>query len=190
MKAVGFNGSPRSDGNTKILIEKVFDELEDRGIDCESIQVGGKQVRGCTACLKCFDNKNMKCTINDDIINKCIGKMAEADCIIIGSPTYYSDLTPETKALIDRAGYVCSANDNFLRRKIGASVSAVRRAGSINTLDSINHFYLINEMFVAGSSYWNLAMGGDKKEVLKDTEGMETMKDLGENIAWILQKIK
>ncbi|WGI17475.1 flavodoxin family protein [Methanonatronarchaeum sp. AMET-Sl] len=188
MKALGFNGSPRSDGNTKILIEKVFDELRDRGIDCELIQVGGKQVRGCTACLKCFDNKDMKCVIDDDIVNKCIGKMAEADCIIIGSPTYYSDLTSETKALIDRAGYVCSANDNFLRRKVGASVSAVRRAGSIHTLDSINHFFLINEMFVVGSSYWNLGMGGEKGEVSEDDEGMETMKDLGKNIAWLLKK--
>ncbi|RZN62226.1 flavodoxin family protein [Methanonatronarchaeum sp. AMET6-2] len=190
MKAVGFNGSPRSDGNTAILIERVFDELRDHDVECELVQVGGEPVRGCTSCRECFDNKDMKCVIDDDIINDCIKKMADADCIIIGSPTYYSDLTTETKALIDRAGYVSSANDNLLRRKVGAGVSAVRRAGSIPTLDSINHFFLINEMIVPGSSYWNLGIGGAKGEVLDDSEGMQTMRDLGRNIAWLLDKTR
>ena len=114
--------------------------------------------------------------------------MIEADGIILGSPTYFSMMTSELKALIDHTGYVSRANDKLLNHKIGATVVAVRRAGSIPTFDAINHFFLINGMIIPGSSYWNVGIGLKKGDVEKDEEGIETMKTLGKNIAWLLKK--
>jgi multimeric flavodoxin WrbA len=190
MKVVAFNGSPRKNGNTSLLIKRVFTNLEAEGIQCEMINIGGKIKSGCTACMKCKTNKDRKCAINDDIINQCIEKIIEADGVIIGSPTYFAGLTSETKALIDRAGYVGKANDNLFRRKVGAAVIAVRRAGSLNVFNSINAFFLINEMIIPGSNYWNLGVGREIGDVEKDEEGMATMDVLGQNMAWLLKKIK
>lgn len=190
MKVIAFNGSPRKKGNTSILIKRVFNKLEEEGIECELVQLGGNVKSGCIACYKCFTNKNKRCTQETDIINECIEKMDKADGIIIGSPTYFAGITTETKALIDRAGFVGRANDNLYKRKVGAALSAVRRAGVMNTLNSINAFFLINEMIIAGSNYWNLAIGREIGEVENDKEGMKTMDVLGENIAWLLKKIK
>ena len=140
MKVVAFNGSARKDGNTAILIRRVFSSLEAEGIETELVQLAGKTIKGCIACGRCFKNKDKKCAVTDDIANECIEKMLEADGIILGSPVYFSDLTTEMKALIDRAGYVARANSDMLQRKVGAGVVAARRAGCIHTLDSINHF--------------------------------------------------
>jgi multimeric flavodoxin WrbA len=189
MKVVAFNGSPRKNGNTAMLINQVFSELEKNGIETELVQVGGKKIRGCLACGKCFQNKDKKCVIKDDILNECLEKMIEADGIIIGSPTYFANVSTEIKALIDRAGYVAIANDRMLSRKVGAAVVAVRRAGAANVFDAINKFFLINQMIVPGSAYWNLGIGSDKGDVESDDEGMNTMKVLGENTAWLLNKI-
>jgi len=189
MKVVGFNGSARKDGNTAILIRKVFAELEAEGIETELVQLAGKTIKGCTACGKCQKNKDKKCAVADDFANECIEKMIEADGIIIGSPTYFADLTTETKALIDRAGYVARANGHMFRRKVGAAVATERRAGSIHTFDSINHFFLIGQMIVPGSSYWNVGIGRAKGDVEQDEEGLETMQTLGQNMAWLLKKI-
>jgi multimeric flavodoxin WrbA len=190
MKAIAFNGSPRKGGNTEILLNEVLKVLEEKGIKTELIQVGGKDVKGCVACMKCRKEKDGKCHKDNDLINKCIKKMVEADAIIIGSPTYFADLTSETKALIDVAGYAIRGSGNPLKRKVGAAVVAARRAGAIHTFDSINHFFLINEMIVPGSSYWNIGMGRNKGEVNEDEEALKTMKTLGENIAWLLGKTK
>ncbi|PLX10512.1 MAG: flavodoxin family protein [Marinilabiliales bacterium] len=189
MKVVAFNGSPRKNGNTSIMIQKVFDVLEAKGADCEMVQLGGEKLSGCRACASCKKNKDKQCIVKDDIINSCIQKMIDADVILIGSPTYFSNLTTEVKALIDRAGYVTRANGNLLKHKIGASLVAVRRAGAIHTFNSINHFFLLGEMVVPGSSYWNLALGREIGEVEDDEEGMKTMKDLAENILWLHEKI-
>jgi multimeric flavodoxin WrbA len=189
MRVVAFNGSARKDGNTAILIRKVLAELEAEGIETELFQMAGKKIRGCTACGKCYKNKDQRCAVTDDIANECIEKMIEADGIIIGSPTYFADLTAETKALIDRAGYVARANSHMFRRKVGAAVVAARRAGSIQAFDSINHFFLIGQMIVPGSSYWNMGVGRAKGDVEKDSEGLETMELLGQNMAWLLKKI-
>jgi len=189
MKVVGINGSARKDGNTAILIKRVFTELEKEGIETELIQLAGKKIRGCTACLKCRENKDKRCSVNNDSFNKCFEKMLEADGIILGSPTYFADLTTEMKALIDRSGYVSRANDDLLKMKVGAAVSAVRRAGAIHTLDSINHLFLMSQMIIPGSSYWNIGIGREKGEVEADTEGMQTMQVLGQNMAWLLNKI-
>ncbi len=126
--------------------------------------------------------------MTDDIANLCIGKMSEADGIILGSPTYFTDVTTEMKALIDRAGFVARANGEMFRRKVGAAVVAVRRAGSIHAFDTLNHFFLVSQMIVPGSSYWNVGIGRDKGEVEDDEEGIQTMRVLGENMAWLLKK--
>jgi multimeric flavodoxin WrbA len=189
MKVVAFNGSPRKEGNTAFLIKHVLEELEKEGIETETVQVGGKSIHGCTACGKCFENKDRKCVIDKDIINDCISKMLEADGIILASPTYFADLTPELKALIDRTGFVAKANDELFKRKVGAAVVAVRRAGSVHVFDSINHFFTISQMIIPGSSYWNIGIGRAEGEVEKDEEGIRTMQVLGQNMAWLLKKI-
>ena len=188
MKVVAFNGSPRKEGNTRILLETVCDELEKEGIKTEIIQIGGKQVHGCTACMKCFEKQDNRCIIDTDFVNECIQKMIEADGIIIGTPTYFTDVSVEVKALIDRAGFVAIANGGKLNRKAGAAVVAVRRAGAIHAYDTINHLFGISGMFTVGSTYWNVGMGLQAGDVKGDAEGLETMKNLGHNMAWFLTK--
>ncbi len=190
MKVLGINCSPRKGGNTEILIKEVFSALEKEGIKTEFFQLGGEKVSGCIACMKCRKKADGFCHQKNEVINKCIERMLKADAIIIGSPVYFADLTSEAKALIDVAGYALRGAGNPLKHKPGAAVIAVRRAGAINAFDSINHFFLINEMIVPGSSYWNLGIGREKGDVIKDEEGMKTMKVLGENMAWLLKKIK
>jgi len=190
MKVIAFNGSARKNGNTAILIREVFSELQNEGIETEMIQLAGKTIRGCTACGKCFENQDKRCAVDNDFANECIEKMLEADGIIMASPTYFADVTAEMKALIDRAGYVAKANSDMLRRKIGAAVVAVRRAGAIHAFDTINHFFLISQMIVPGSSYWNIGVGRAIGDVEQDEEGLETMRMLGRNMAWLLKKTK
>ncbi|MBW2505438.1 MAG: flavodoxin family protein [Deltaproteobacteria bacterium] len=189
MKVVAFNGSARKDGNTAILIGHVFKELENEGVETELVQLSGSRIHGCIACMKCFENNDQRCSVKDDILNDCIKKMEAADGIILGSPTYFANVSTEMKALIDRAGMVSRANSDMLARKVGAAVVAVRRAGAIHVFNSINHFFFIGQMIVPGSSYWNLGMGRQKGEVEKDDEGIKTMQDLGRNMAWLLKRL-
>ncbi len=190
MKVVAFNGSPRKNGNTAILLKRVLQVLENKGIETELIQLTGKPIHGCNACRTCFTKKNGRCVIEDDDVNTYIQKMREADGILLGSPTYFSMMTPELKALIDRTGYVARANHDLFKRKVGAAVVAVRRAGGIPTFDAINHFFLISQMIVPGSSYWNVGIGRNKGDVENDEEGMKTMDDLGKNMAWLMKKLE
>lgn len=190
MKVLAINCSPRRNGNTSILLEEVLKAIGKEGIETELHQLGGKKVSGCIACEKCRKEKDGVCHQKNKAINKCISKMIEADAIIIGSPTYFADLSTEAKALIDVSGYALRAAGNPLRRKVGAAVIAVRRAGAVHAFDSINHFFLINEMIIPGSSYWNIGVGRNRGDVLKDEEGIQTMKTLGENIAWLLKKLE
>ena len=189
MKVIAFNGSARKDGNTAILIRKVFTELESEGIETELFQLAGKPIKGCIACGKCYKNKDKRCAVDNDVMNECIEKMVEADGMILGSPTYFADVSTEMKALIDRAGFVARANSDMFQRKPGAAVVAVRRAGAIHVFDSINHFFLISQMIVPGSFYWNVGYGRTPGEVEQDSEGLETMEILGRNMAWLLKKI-
>jgi multimeric flavodoxin WrbA len=189
MKVVAFNGSPRKDGNTFSLIQHVFKALQAEGIETELVQLGGNLIHGCTACYACFQNKAARCVQDDDMVNGCIEKMCQADGVILASPTYFADITPELKALIDRAGFVTRAGGHLLKRKVGSAVVAVRRAGAIHAFDTINHFFLIQQMIVPGSSYWNIGIGREKGEVEKDQEGLRTMTALGENMAWVMKKL-
>lgn len=190
MKVLGINCSPRKDGNTAILINEVFKPLEESGIKTEFFQIGGRKIKGCIACMKCRKEKDGRCHQKNEIINRCIEKMEKADAIIIGSPVYFADLSGDAKSFLEVAGYALRGSGNPLKRKPGAAVIAVRRAGAIHAFNSINNFFLINEMIIPGSSYWNIAIGREKGDVLKDEEGLRTMKVLGENMAWLLKKIK
>jgi multimeric flavodoxin WrbA len=189
MRVVAFNGSARKDGNTAIMVREVFKELDKAGIETEMVQLAGQEIRGCQACYLCKSNKDERCSCTDDIVNDCIEKMLDADAILLASPTYFADVSSEMKALIDRAGMVARQNDDMFRRKLGAAISVARRGGAIHTFDSLNHFFLIGQMIVVGSSYWNLGYGGDKGEVAKDEEAMATMRTLGANIAWLLERV-
>lgn len=187
IKILAVNGSPRADGNTAAMLKTVLAVCKEAGHETELYQAGGKPVRGCLACGGCGKNTGRCAT--DDWVNELYPKMAEANAIILGSPTYFADLTPEIKAVIDRTGYISRRDGMKFSRKIGAGVSAVRRAGSIHVLDSINHFFLINDMVVPGSSYWGMSLSRDKGEYEGDSEGVGTMKRLGENIVWLLEKL-
>jgi multimeric flavodoxin WrbA len=190
MKVVAFNGSARKDGNTAILVREVFKELKKAGIRTELVQFAGKKIQGCIACGKCFKNKDQRCVMKGDILNECIEKMLEADGIILASPTYFADISANMKALIERAGFVARANDDMFRRKAGAAVIAVRRGGAIHAFDTINHFFFISQMIVPGSSYWNVGIGLAPGDVKGDKEGRATMKTLGANMAWLLEKTR
>ncbi len=190
MKVIAFNGSARKDGNTAMLVSYVFGELEPEGIKTELVHLAGMPIQGCKACYTCFEKKDQRCIQEKDSANDCIERMIEADGIILASPTYFADISPELKALIDRAGMVAKANDDLFKRKIGAAIIAVRRAGSIHAFDSINHFFFISQMIVPGSNYWNMGFGQEKGEVEGDEEGVQIMKTLGKNMAWLLKRIQ
>ncbi len=190
MKVIAFNGSPRKKGNTEILINTVFGELQEEGIETELLQLGGKEIKGCRACRKCVDLQNNECAIKkNDILNSYYQKMIEADGIIIGSPTYFANVTSEVKALIDRSGMVAMANGYTFKRKVGAAVVANNRSGATDAFDAINKLFFINQVIVPGSDYWNLGIGLNKGDVKDDKQGIETVKNLGVNMAWLLKKI-
>jgi multimeric flavodoxin WrbA len=189
MKAVALNGSPRKGGNTEILLKKALAPLAAAGWETELIQLGGTPIRGCRACYHCFDTKDSHCGQKDDFFNQCFAKMVAADAILLGSPTYFTDVSAEMKALLDRAGLVALANGGLFRGKIGAAVVAVRRGGGTHAFDTMNHMFLMSGAIVPGSTYWNLGFGLDKGEVAKDDEASRNMNDLGQTIAWLGQAI-
>jgi multimeric flavodoxin WrbA len=187
MKVLAVNGSARREGNTSLLIEAVFAPLRDAGVECELVELAGRDVRGCTACGKCTSKADGKCYGRRDDGNEIIERLAAADGIILGSPVYFGDVTAEIKALMDRAGYVGRAKRDMFMRKPGAAVVAVRRAGGMHAFDTLNHFFSIAEMVTVGSSYWNIGIGRERGDVESDAEGMRTMHRLGENMAWMLE---
>ncbi len=192
MKVVAFCGSARKEGNTELLLNTVLAELAAAGIETELVQLAGQELRGCIACYECFKKKDGYCAfsaVKKDKINDYLDKMKGADAILLGSPTYFADVSAEMKALMDRCGMVSRANGDMFKRKLGAAVVAARRAGAIHVFDTLNHFFLIGQMIVVGSNYWNIGMGREKEEVAKDEEGMQTMRVLGQNMAWLLNKL-
>lgn len=185
MKALAINGSPRKGGNTEILLKQVLQPLHEAGWETDFIQLGGQSINGCHACYACFKTKNARCSQKDDCFNECMEKVLGADALILGSPTYFTDVSAEMKALIDRAGLVAVANGGLFRGKIGAAVVAVRRGGGTHAFDTMNHLFLMSGMIVPGSTYWNLGFGREKGEVSKDEEAARNMQDLGQTIAWL-----
>lgn len=189
MKVVAFNGSPRKNGNTAYMLNRLLVAAEKEGLETELVHIGGQKLQGCIACSQCFKNKDQKCVIQGDLMNEYIEKMIQADAIVIGSPTYFADMTAETKALIDRAGYVAFANGGLFARKVGAAVSVHRRGGAVNVVDSINKMFMMSRMIVPGSTYWNFGVGLRKEDVAEDEEALANMDDLGQTIGWLVNKI-
>ena len=188
LKVVALNGSARKGGNTAILLRYVLKELEKEGIETELVEMSGATIHGCLSCRECSKKKDRRCAQKNDMGNAYIEKMEQADGILLGSPTYVADVSSEMKALMDRACLVSRANGSMFRRKVGAAVVAVRRAGAMHAFDALNHFFLISEMIIPGSSYWNIGIGREIGDVEKDEEGIQTMKTLGQNMAWLLKK--
>ncbi len=189
MKVVAVNGSPRPEGNTFSLLSRVKETLIAEGISTEILQLGKKKIAGCMGCFKCFENADRQCSVKNDIFNEIAGKVFDAEGVIIGSPTYFTDVSAETKAFIDRAGIVALANGRLLKHKVGAAVVAVHRGGGTHAFDTINHLYQMNQMYIVGSTYWNLGFGQNPGEVLNDKEGMENMADIGASMAHLLRKL-
>ncbi|MCM0083759.1 flavodoxin family protein [Geomonas sp. Red32] len=189
MKVVAFNGSPNSEGNTWHALKMVTAELEKEGIETEIVQVGNKVIRGCLACGGCARNKNERCVIDDEV-NGWVQKMKEADGILLGSPVHYAAMAGTMKSFLDRAFYVAGVNDSLLRHKVGASVVAVRRSGGLPTFNQLNNFLLYAEMLMPTSNYWNVIHGRAPGEVSQDSEGVQIMRVLGKNMAWLLKLVE
>ncbi len=189
LRVVAFNGSPHPEGNTAVLIRLVFAELDKEGIGTELVQLGSEPLAGCTDCRGCRRARNGRCAREGDRLNEFLGKMRAAQGILLGSPTYIADMSANLKALVERCTIVSRANDHLLARKVGAAVIAVHRAGATSVLSSLNFFFLINQLIVPGSSYWNLGIGREPGEVQSDAEGVQTMRTLGRNMAWLLKKL-
>lgn len=188
MKVLAVNGSARKGGNTALLVEEVFVPLREAGVDCELVELAGSDIRGCTGCGRCSKERDGICYGRTDDGNAVISAALEADGLILASPVYFADVTPELKAVIDRLGMVARAHGGLVR-KPGAGVVAVRRAGAMHALDSINHFFGIEQMYVVSSTYWNVGIGRERGGVLEDEEGMRTMRRLGENFAFLLDRL-
>jgi multimeric flavodoxin WrbA len=186
MKVVGFNGSPRKDGNTAVLIQKVFREIENEGIETEFVQLSHKSIHGCVACYQCMEKKNERCAVDDDAANEYIDKIAHAQGVVLGSPVYFMDVTPEMKALIDRVGFVSRSNGGMFRNKVGCLLAAARRAGAVHTLDTMSHFFLSMDIIIVGRA---IGIGRDIGDVEKDEEGMQLAQLLGKRMAWLLKTI-
>jgi multimeric flavodoxin WrbA len=187
MKVVAINGSPNKDGNTFHALNMVGNEIKAGGIEFEILHIGHKMIHGCTACGKCFVNKDEKCIIKTDDLNQWIQQIKEVDGIIFGSPVYYSGLPGTMKSFMDRLFFVSGSNGNLLRHKVAAALVAVRRTGGSSTLDSLNHYLSYSEMIIVTSNYWNVIHGSIAGEVNKDVEGKQIMRVLGKNMIWLLK---
>ena len=187
MKVIGISGSARKNGNTSILFQTVFEELEKQDIKTELIQLFDKEIKSCRGCFACKCNR--ECIIKDDAFNECFHKMIEADGIILGSPVYSADISSKMKAFVERSGVIIATNPELLKYKVCASIVAVRRGGGMTAVDTLNHFFLNKEVLLVGSTYWNMVYGKEVGDVLKDEEGMQNMKNLGQNMAWLLKKV-
>jgi len=190
MKAIAICGSPRTKGNTELLLESCLAKLREAGIESELITLSDKRVEPCRGCAACRQLKNGTCIQKDDDFHAIYAKMLEAGIIIVGSPVYYGSATPQIMSLLDRAGYVSGANGRLLSRKIGGPVVVARRAGQNFTYAQLMYWYIINDMIVAGSTYWNIAFGREKGQVLEDEEALRTVERFAENLAWLAGKLE
>ena len=189
MKVTAFNGSPRPNGNTALLLRKALEPIAAAGIQTEFVQVGGTNLQGCRACMACTKLKNKRCANDSDPLNSFLEKMIASDGILLGSPSYFCGLSAEMKALLDRAGFVAAYNNRLFSRKLAAGIAAQRRAGGTHVMEAFNHMFLMNRMIVPGSTYWNFGVGREPGEVANDKEALANMQDLGETFVWLLQKI-
>lgn len=190
MKVLGVSGSPRPGGNTDTLVTLALEVLAEEGIETEFLSLSDRPIKPCMACRGCFRSDTIRCIQEDPAFEGMVERFQRADGILIGSPVYFGSATPQTMALLDRVGYVARAHGNFLRRKVGAAIAVARRAGQNFTFAQLNYFFLISEMIVPGSTYWNVAFGLDRGEVTNDSEGVDTVRTLAKNMAWLLKKLE
>lgn len=188
MKVLGINSSARKDGNTAILMNKVFAALNEAGIETELVQLAGQVIEGCKACWACAGQKN--CVHHKDCFREVFEKVKEADGILLGSPVYSANVSANMQAFLERAAVVGDMNPGLFTHKVGAAVTAVRRGGALNAIDTMNHFFLNHEMFVVGSTDWNMAYGRLPGDILNDNEALANMGNLAENMIWLLHKTK
>ncbi|NLY00650.1 MAG: flavodoxin family protein [Rhodopirellula sp.] len=189
MRVLGISGSPRPDGNTGILIKQALEILSAEGIETDYLPLADRPIKPCMACGGCFRSDTIRCVQEDPAFEGILERFAAADGVLVGSPVYFGSATPQTMALLDRVGYVARRHRDLLRRKVGAAIVVARRAGQNFTFAQLNYFFLISEMIVPGSTYWNVAFGREKGEVNSDTEGVETVKNLAMNMAWLMKKL-
>ncbi len=182
MKVLLINGSPHENGTTFRALSEVSSALNANGIETEIITVGNKEITGCKACAACV--KLGKC-VKDDIVNEIIPKIEQADGVVVGSPVYYASLNGTLKSFLDRVFF---AKKSFAN-KPAAAVAVARRAGTTSTIDIINKYFMINNMPVVSSQYWNMVFGSNANDAEKDEEGMQTMRTLGNNMAWLIKCI-
>lgn len=188
--ALAICGSPRRNGNTEILLSRCLDRLAGQGIGGKLVTLSGKTIRGCTACAACGESKDGSCPgISGDDFPPIFEAMQRADIIIVGSPVYFGSATPEMMALLDRAGYVSRANGGVFSRKIGGPLAVARRAGHNFTYAQLMFWYMINDMVVPGSSYWNVALAREPGAVNNDTEALQTIDRFADNLAWLSAKL-
>ncbi|MEN6407342.1 MAG: flavodoxin family protein [Thermoguttaceae bacterium] len=189
MKVLGISGSPRRGGNTDLLIRTALDVLAGEGMETDFLSVADHPVKPCTACGGCSKGEAMRCVQKDPAFDGVLERFLEADGVLVGSPVYFGSATPQTMSLLDRVGAVGRRHPELLRRKPGAAIVVARRAGQNFTFAQLNYFFLISEMIVPGSTYWNVAVARDKGEVANDVEGMETVRTLARNMAWLMKKL-
>ena len=190
MKVIAINGSPRAEGNTYTAIMLVAEELAQQGVDTEVLHIGNEDIQGCTACGGCIRNRDERCVLPGEIVNEAIQKFKEADGILIASPVHYAAVAGTMKSFLDRVFYVGGVNGGLFRHKVGASLVAVRRSGGLPAFDQLNNFLLYAEMLIPSSHYWNVIHGARPGEALQDAEGVQIMRVLGRNMAWLLQLVQ
>jgi len=189
MRVLGVSGSPRKDGNTEILIKKTLAIFQEEGIETDFLSLADRPIKPCVACRGCFASDTIRCVQKDPAFDGILEQFMQADGILIGSPVYFGSATPQIMTLIDRVGYVARRHPELLRRKVGAAIVVGRRAGHNFTFAQLNYFFLISEMIVPGSSYWNVAFGLEKGQVENDVEGIKTVQTLAQNMAWLMKKL-
>ena len=183
MKVLIINGSPHIDGCTATALKEVEKELNKEGIETETVNIGNKDIRGCIGCFKC---KELKKCVFDDEVNEVAKLFAESDGILIGTPVYYSGMNGTLKAFLDRLFHSSYVGKTM---KVGAAVISSRRAGSTSAYDEIHKYFGIAGMPIATSTYWNEVHGSNKNEVPEDEEGLQTMRNLGRNMAFLIKSI-
>lgn len=188
MKVIGICSSARKDGNTAFLMKEVFYELEKEGIETELIQLAGTMIEPCKACWACGGRGN--CVHCRDSFHEIFEKIKEADGVLLGSPVYSANVSANMQAFLERAAVVCDMNPGLMKYKTAAAVSAARRAGGLQAVDTMNHFFLNHEMIVVGSVYWNMGYGRLPEEVKQDEEAAANMHNLGQNMAHVMKAVK
>ena len=189
MKAIGICGSPRIEGNTEFLLKTCLGKIGEAGIETELIRLAEKRVEPCRACNGCAKIKNENCVHQDDDFKEIWEKMRAADIIVVGSPVYFGSATPQIMSVLDRAGYVSRMNGNLLSRKLGGAVVVARRGGQNFTFAQLCFWFMINDMIMPGSTYWNTAFGAGRGQAAEDKEGVDTVTRFGENLAWLAKKL-